>query len=377
MSRDHPLPFWHHGSEAEERGAERFHWLRRDAASTPSVGRVGYILQDLFGAIGQGKPYAVLAADARELMVPNWNIAAPAQLAVQALYYDLGDAHSLLRAQRGQLDYFKATGQWLPLVRFAVTDGRAAFGFSQQEQLYDGYQVAARLNARYARTESRCGDDGAAYDCGGVLVRTTDVGDFHAWDPSPNSERGNGVSFTYMRADIETRQFYTTQGFVVRELAYPARQPLTLRCIFPYDAWTGGASDYCDFRPSCASLQVTSVEAWKTRYLATPASSCYFQGTPDDYQLALDVRNRSGAQDEYGWSEVILATWPQDIGDQLPLEAFVHAPGYHGSDGVQGAQRFQRDYLTTHQRYLPVLAIVPRASDGKPFSFDPEEQSVP
>ncbi|WP_175650161.1 hypothetical protein [Pseudomonas sp. Marseille-P9899] len=375
MSEGHPQPFWHHDAEAEARGTERFQFLRRDGFTGPLPGNVGYILYDRFTAIGQGKAYDVVTDGGGapgDVMVRNWDKDQPQSLAVQALYYDISQPDSLLRAQRGQREYFDATGDWLPLVRFAPGDADALFGFATQEQLYSGYQVADRLNARYARTSPTCADGGAAYRCNGVLLRTTDVGNFHAWDPSPISVKGNGVSFMYFRADLKTVRFYKAQGFVVRELSYPVAQPLSLRCIFPFDAHTGGSVDYCNFRPSCASRGITSVAAWDAAYVSAPHTSCFFDNSAGEYQLALDIRNQSGAPSPYHWSELIIAAWPSNVGEQLPLEAFVYSAGA----GLSGAKGFQLDYLNTHRRYLPVLEVVPDAADGRPFVFKPEDQSI-
>ena len=67
-----------------------------------------------------------------------------------------------------------------------------------------------------------------------------------------------------------------------------------------------------------------------------------------------------------------MAAWPTGAGERLPLEAFVHRPG-----APAGARTFQRDYLLTHKRYLPVLEVIANPADGQVFIYDPAEQSVP
>lgn len=145
-------------------------------------------------------------------MVRNWAEDEPAKLAIQALYYDKRIPHTLLVAQRGQLAYFHATGVWLPLVRVAPKGSTWEFGFSQQEQLYNGYEVATRLNVRYAATAMTCPDGRAGYYCNGVLLRTMGLGAFHVWNPSPNSERIEGVSFSYARRDMQARSLVYPRG---------------------------------------------------------------------------------------------------------------------------------------------------------------------
>lgn len=372
----HPRPFWNHGAEAGERGSERFRFLRADLDGAAPPGAVGYVLYDGFSALGLGKPYEVEndgeVVDG-ELRVRNWPQDSPQQLAVQALYYDIDQPDSLLLAQRGQRDYFDATGDWLPLVRFTAQGG---FGFSQKEQLYNGYQVADRLNVRFARTGTTCTGGQAAYFCNGVLLRTTDVGDFHAWNPSPASINGNGVSFHYFRADLHTA-IYKPQGFVMREQSYPVPEPLTLRCAFPFDAHTGGQADICTFRPSCASLNIHTPQAWAAAYASKPISSCYFDNSADDFQLSIEVRNANKSVDPYGWNEVILAAWRPNAGRDLPLEAFVFMPNHDGGNGLDGARVFQEDYVLTDQRYIPVLEVHPDATDGRVFTYNPQDQHIP
>lgn len=378
MAEDHPQPFWHHAGEAREAGAERFYFMRRDRISATLPNPVGYILMDRFSAVGQGKPYEVSDPDSAatgEIMVRNWAEDAPGKLAVQALYYDMTEPASLLRAQRGQRDYFEATGTWLPLLRFG---NQGVFGFNQQDQLYNGYQVAARLNARFADTAMTCRDGRAAYYCNGVILRTVGPGDFHAWNPSPNSIRIGGVSFSYYRRDLGSAMMVYPRGYVVRELSVPAVTPFEPLCFYPVDGATGNAPDggICTLRSTCQALGVTTLADWLARYQAEPRSGCALTTSATDLQFTHDIRQQAFPMDAF--TELVMRTWPQNIGKALPIEAVVYSlESLHGGDGLTDARHTQRDYLEQTGRYLPLLKTDFGSTDGQPFSFDPAEQIGP
>ncbi len=371
--------FWKLSAEAVGSGVERFDYWRLDRAPVIAGRPNGFVFTDVFTAIGLGKQLDVLpAASDSEALVKNWDDAAPTRIPLQALFYDLGTAGALRGAQRDQLAYFQATGEWLPILRLQRDEAQQSlFGFNQVDQLYVGYQVAARLNARYADTSPTCRDGRAAFYCNGVLVRTTDQSTaFHSWNPSPGSVRGDGASFSYLRADAGISRFYKSQGFVIREQAAPTGNPMRLRCAYPYDAGTGGSKDVCRTHGGlCSELGVTSVQAWVARYGASVNRTCAFDLDPQQFQLSIDVRQNRG--DFYGWNEFMVAAWPQNNPVQLPIEAFIwNVQALVPGSGLIGAQYDQKDYFQVTGRYVPILRATLGAAAGQVFVFNPQEQGV-
>ncbi|UVJ45912.1 hypothetical protein NVV94_10395 [Pseudomonas sp. LS1212] len=369
---DHGREFWRHGPEAIGLGAERFAYLRADGITSTLGHKSGYVFADRFTAISQGKDYDVQGDDGAsrpdELLVRNWDEQLPARLPLQALFYDVTQVGSLLSAQRDQRDYYRATGEWLPVLRMDLNDGqRNVFGFNQKDQLYVGYQLASRLNARYSDTASTCRDGRAAFYCNGVLIRGAAASPgFHAWNPSPNSVGRNGVSFSYVRADVGTVQLAGVQGFIFTESFAPVSYPATLRCAYPANAGTSGIPNSC--RGFCDAENITTVAAWRARYASSPGSSCAFSPGAAQYQLNIDVRAHGGS-----WNEIILAAWPQNIPTQIPLEAFFYTAG---SAALSGAQYIQRDYYQQTGRYLPIVRVTLTAPAGQVFAYDPQDQNI-
>jgi hypothetical protein len=310
------------------------------------------------------------------LQVRNWDAAAPENMPVQALFYDVNQTGSLLAAQQDQRDYFNATGVWLPVLRMDLNDSSAkVFGFNLQDQLYEGYSVAARMNARYADTRAECLNQQPAYFCNGVLFRSNDASTaFHAWDPSPGSVKNNGVSFSYARSDIDIDQLVYSRpfGFTFKELQAPAVYSPTLRCAYPYDAGTSGSPDPCTFLGACESLGVISIDLWLARYSATPGRGCAFGPSAAQFELSISVRDNFPARKD--WNEIMIAAWPQSIPGELPLEALFFQSG---SGGLPHAQFIQHDYYTQTQRFLPLMEMNLAAPDGKMFSYDPANQLAP
>jgi hypothetical protein len=318
------------------------------------------------------------SASPNMVQIKNWDSDAPTQLPIQGLFYDMTQTGALLGAQKDQRDYFNVTGDWLPILRMDLhqaPDG--VFGFNQHDQLYTGYEVASRLNARYADTSPACRGDTAAYNCNGVLIRATDVSTaFHSWNPSPQSVAGNGVSFSYARADTRIRQLFKTQGFVVRESFAPTGKPLEVRCIYPNDAHTGGSKDLCRVHVGlCAEVGVTTPEEWVRRYAANPIAGCAFDTEPDNFQLATTVRPTSN--DPYGWNELIMAAWTESNPEQMPLEAFtINAQAANPGNGLAGAQFIQRDYFQVTGRFIPVVRVSFAEGTPQVFTYDPADQTV-
>ncbi|WP_175652262.1 hypothetical protein [Pseudomonas sp. Marseille-P9899] len=388
-----PQPFWTHGPDAVARGSERFDYLRRDIANTGLVQDNGYLFADRYTAIGQNKDYQLVGDDGMnrppELLVRNWAETAPAQLPIQALYHRR-TTEGLRAALRDQHAYFTATGIWLPVLRMATAaDQGQSFGFDASEQLYSGYQVADRLNRRYADTASTCYDGRSAIHCNGVFIRGTGYGaGFHAWNPSPNSVARDGVSFAWVRADNGV-QVVVSPGLIFHELGKPSAHSVRFRCAYPANAGTSGIADSC--RASCTSQNISTVASWQAAYGPSPGASCTFGDTPAEIQLNTDVRK--GQTWASGHTELIIGAWPQDIPAELPIEAFFYlesssllAAGRHaregysdgftyiGPAGLTGAQYIQNDYFQVTGRFKPIVRVDLTAPLGSRFLYYPQDQ---
>ncbi|MCO7521032.1 hypothetical protein [Pseudomonas sp. 1] len=380
MIEAHQREFWRHDSLADRQQYEPFQLLRRDGKTVGNPERSGYVMHAGFDAAAQGKPYQVVGREGNEVRLGYWDASQPKQLPVQAIYYQPGLTDALLRAQRSQMAWFQATGQWLPVLRYVAGD--APFGFDQREQLYNGYEVAKAINARYASQDSVCPDGRSRFFCNGVLVRGTGVGSFKAWNPSPASQRNNSVSFSYFSVDAGLDITIWPQGYIVSPLGGPVTRRLIMSCIYPFDGGTSNLGQPCVDRGICSGI--TDKTAWLNRYPTPPRNSCAFRPDPAEFDVGVKAHRWSleehrRVNEDYDWNEVIVQAWPQDKPGELPLEAFFYSPKVRyppAEPGPANARRFQREYVTETHRYLPVLRLDPKAPDGKLVTYLPLDQAT-
>jgi hypothetical protein len=322
------------------------------------------------------------APGANGMLVAAWDPTRPAMLPVEAFFYDVNNGGQLTQAQRYQRAYFEATGQWVPILRAVLASGGAsAFGYDERDQLDYGFKVANDLNKRYADT-TPCPNGLAAYMCNGVMMRVATASTaFHAWNPSPNSIKTNGVSFTYMRADARSDiAWLGGAGMIMRAFGAPAQTPLVLRCIYPTDGFTVNRADRCGIHTSqlsrpCAEQGIYTLAAWQANFAKTGAEqACSLGADTAAFDLSIEARGTLPhpiTRDVDKWNEPIVAPWPQDIPTQIPLEALFYSNGY-----LNSAQFIQQDYMEQTGRFLPIVHVDMSVTNPGPFSYLPTDQAT-
>ncbi|VVD78521.1 hypothetical protein [Pandoraea anhela] len=372
-------------------GTARFDYVRSDIETTRLANSVGFILADRPTAAGAGQAYDLRCGcpppgasggppcvecpgQPNSAGVSLWNPATPDRLAVQAIFYDVGNGGQLATALEYQRQFYNKTRQWLPILQVLFRpNGGTSFGYDDQDQLDIGYATLASLNARYADTRRVCADGRSAYYCNGVLVRVTGWGaGFKSWNPSPGSVSAQGVSFSFLRADAGVNTLYwkgNDAGIVMRELAAPARYPLRMRCIYAQDAGTS-TPDRCHktYPVLCNAMNITTPAAFRAHYRAY--SMCAFDVDPVSFQLSIDSRPGLPMNLGHMWNEAIIAIWPQNVPLGIGIEAF-----FFMANDASGGQFVQRDYMATTGRFMPLIKIDFNAASGRIFSYDPALQS--
>ncbi|WP_233325978.1 hypothetical protein [Pandoraea sputorum] len=310
-----------------------------------------------------------LAQTSMSLLSAAWNPAAPASIPIQAFYYDVGTPGQLLQAQRYQMQYFTATGEWMPILRVRFVPGQgASFGFDETEQMDEGFRIAERLTKRYADTSPDCnGGTRAAYYCNGVLIRIVAINDMPIWNPRADYIVRDGVSFSFMRSDAKVTLLAIARGgtgFIMKEFNAPSAQALVMKCAFPGDGGTNGRPDSClavGQTRYCDALGVTTYAAWLS-------VRCPFQVTPVQFQLSVTARrDYSGVLSE--WNEQTIKPWPPNIPEKLPIEAFVNI-----GDGEVDARVVQQGYFNVTGRFLPIIRVDAAAAPASIFTYVPGDQ---
>lgn len=263
-----------------------------------------------------------------------------------------------------------------------------------QENL--GEQVARHLTTRYADTRENCGADSKpAFLCNGVMIRATVTNPtYHVWENSPASIAKGGVSFSYLRSDLNVRQmvFDYTNGFIFQSYSHVTGKTLPeILCSFPVDGWTASRSDAgCGPYPgyagsgACHLKSVTTGAQWWADFNSHAsyrgAWQCGFDVRDSRNILAgpafaasLNARSYLSLSGSERYNEIILKAWANNLGKTLPLEAFFYLAG---TNGLSDAQRNQRDLKNTDGVVIPIISVrLPTATVGGTFYYIAGDQT--
>ncbi|MHC8411155.1 halovibrin HvnA [Pseudomonas sp. Hz4] len=261
----------------------------------------------------------------------------------------------------------------------------------------NGAEVAAELTRRYQDVRINCGKNSMpAFLCRGVILRSTvPSNNYSSWNPSPHSQTSGGVSFTFLSKDLKFKSlvFGQNNGFIFYPvLSRPSgTKQIEILCAYPRDGATQlrdkpgcGAHPYApDKSRRCQTIGVTTAEQWLANWRLNTWNMCSFDvrdsmndQAADSFYQSIRAHNQSNLfAGTYDYSELVLATWPQNIPLELPLEAFYYLPG-----GLAGAQHDQKDfYAKTGGKVVPIIKLTLPAlpSSDATFTYLPGDQVKP
>ena len=258
----------------------------------------------------------------------------------------------------------------------------------------NGAQVVADLTARYNDVRPNCGSVSTpAFLCRGIVLRSTVPSkDYKAWNPSPHSQSSGGVSFSYLSKDAKFTGlvFGQKNGFIFFPvLSRPVdKRQIEVLCAYPLDGATQlrmapgcGAHPYSPDRSRrCQTIGITTAEGWLDNRRAYTWNMCSFDVRDSMNNLAADSFYQTIRTHQLGgffagrhdYIELVLATWPQNIPRELPIQAFFYLEG-----GLAGAQFDQNDfYNSTGGMIIPIIKIIlPTSPAGDAgFRYFPADQ---
>jgi hypothetical protein len=264
-------------------------------------------------------------------------------------------------------------------------------------------ETAKSLTARYKSTPENCGKSTSpAFLCSGVIFRATiPSNDYNSWDPSPNSVKSGGTSFSYLRSDAKFSRLvrYENNGYIVSPIqGLPSgKASYNVLCSFPMDGGTDSRADKgCGVSPlasasgkgaECHSQMVDTGQQWANHYKAQSKgdnrNACGFnvqdslnQHATDNFNASLSAqRLTSGSFDKQ--NELRLDTWSSATPDKdLPIEAFFYLPKPAG--GKDDARFDQQRYYEQTGVWVPIIAMTLPDSLSKDatFSCNADDQAV-
>ncbi|ELY8689090.1 hypothetical protein HRD83_13190 [Enterococcus faecalis] len=262
---------------------------------------------------------------------------------------------------------------------------------------------------QYNNIGMNCDFDKPTYACSGILMRGLfkPGGNYYVpWSVSPKAkERGNVLSFTYLRKDLgfERFPFTYTAGFITYPTAQVPKKHKALRplCYFPYDGYTDYRDEYgcgktkeivlkdrydvvnTKYSRRCQDIGVRSFGRWVTHYNKSHRrlfyqEQCGFDLRNEKYattntQIGIQATNYiQNKTDTFRHSEIITSGWPSEeeglIIDKVPFMAFFYIQGT-GSESISGAQRMQKDYYDRTGVFVPVVQVKLPGSKNDNASF--------
>lgn len=257
--------------------------------------------------------------------------------------------------------------------------------------------IVNRLARQYRSTPKDCGGTPArpAFTCSGLMIRgTMPSAQYHSWNPSLNSIKSGGTSFSYMRADVKFGKlaYGYKNGFILYPQSKAPKSMTTLRvlCMFPIDGDTDrrtnagcGTHQYFpkDSR-ECSKQGITRSSAWLSHYVHTRGNrrqhTCAFDlyqrsNSANMFAQSLVSQTRLGNEGFATQNELRISTWAQDIGPILPIQAFFYIEG-----GLDGARHDQTDFYNDTGRIVPIVKIVlPKdRSQLAQFTYTATDQAV-
>lgn len=344
-----------------------------------------------------------------EMLLEVWDQNIPGQLPIMAFYYLAGtdEKKGLANAQDDQLRFYQQTsGQIVPIIKMtlpATFTGQATFAYNNADQAVKD-DIAWKLNYLYDYTPDNCGSDSTpAFLCSGVTLRGTETSSgFFPWNPSPNSQTKGGVSFSWLRKDTNFSSLGNghKHGFIFYPvLQNPAgSEHIEILCFFPVDGYTSYRSTLAGCGPSsvfsansglCHELtpKVDTGDGWYTHYTGVTSQRQLHQCAFDvrdqvnyhagpNFTAGIEGRNKLNITEN---NELILATWPQDIPETLPLMAFFYLGGVTGEAAALGdAKTDQTRYYEKTKSILPIVKItLPSTFSGTAtFTYSDSDQAV-
>ncbi|ANH97194.1 hypothetical protein A8L59_07220 [Pseudomonas koreensis] len=250
-----------------------------------------------------------------------------------------------------------------------------------------GPEVAQLLNNRYQNTTADCVGDHPAYFCSGVLMRgSPETGEF--WKHSAIATQLGAESFSYLRADLGTRQLTQKNGVVFSDTftAIGKFQTLDVLCAYPFTfAMTGTRPDFgcgslaarAEPDPSsCAAQGVSDAQGWIAHFQQQglqPDKQCSLSSqAPLLFKASLVAHQGLGGTWAASPNLLQIKNWDSNTPRQIPIQALFYDITQTGA--LLGAQKDQRDYFIATGDWLPILRMnLQQAPDGV-FGFNQQDQ---
>ncbi|VVD64872.1 hypothetical protein [Pandoraea anhela] len=257
-----------------------------------------------------------------------------------------------------------------------------------------GADVAQLVNQRYASRVEKCALDRPLWMCSGVIVRPLSGGASQHFAALTASEtQTQSVNLAFVRGDLSTASLDATAGLILADgfTAAGAQQPYAMHCVYPFTVAPPGTagSRGCDLLggavpappdlSSCKSHGVADMEdvtAWVAHFRANGQNvlrQCSLSAlAAKPFYAALQAHEQATASLARTSMSLLSAAWNPAVPATIPIQAFYYDTSTAGQ--LLQAQRYQMQYFTATQMWLPILRVTFIAGQGATFGYDETEQ---
>ena len=263
---------------------------------------------------------------------------------------------------------------------------------------YVGPIAISQLHDWYYKTPKNCGSPyRPAFLCSGVMLRATvESPAFRPWNPSPASQAGGGVSFSWLRADSNFSHLAYSygNGFIL----YPGfsklqgKDSIVVLCSYSMDGGTdnrpgngcGASTNYPKESQPCVTQGITDAQKWIAHFTSLRikySDQCGWDvtkghaGIANNFYQSILARKKMLSPWWETQNELRVATWKQDNGEKLPIHSFFYISG--DNQALTNAKTDQQNFYHEYGIVVPVISItLPTSKDKKAsFSYKRSDQS--
>ena len=289
-----------------------------------------------------------------------------------------------------------------------------------QTSLSDGPGITALINNNYNEDTTSCTEYGTGkargyYFCTGVLLRTTDNGNFNPWESSPTALQLRATSYAWIRHDMKTSSLYKGAGFILLNpadilagavpgldfLRWGGTRATAVQCVYPFDAWTTrtmdrnrfgcdeegtglGSPELTNTYGSCDNkFGFTTTEQWNNHFRSV--GQLYHRQCSWNADNAQGWRNMIASHNSFPgqvyWNEVMFYNWgpggqaATSANEMIRRWTVAYLYDQAAAGALATAQVFQQKMAATGKR-VPILRLNFTAPAANRFEFRAADQSA-
>ncbi|WP_150574392.1 hypothetical protein [Pandoraea aquatica] len=227
--------------------------------------------------------------------------------------------------------------------------------------------------------------------CSGLVVRPLAGGASQQLAAlTPEETQTQSAELAFVRGDLRTSSLGATAGFILADgfTASGWQKPYDVRCVYPVDVTPPGITGAhgCDLLggttpvppdwSSCATHGVTDATSWLAHFVAngqTPLRQCSLSAqVATQFYAAMQAHGQVADSLAQMPMSLLIPAWNPATPATIPIQAFyfdVSTPGQ-----LVQAQRYQMQYFTATNEWVPILRVMFAPGQGASFGYDETDQ---